>query len=60
MESKSKGKRFFRWLFFFAILIIAFITQPDKTKHVEKINDKLYELLPNSEKKSIVTRCRKH
>jgi hypothetical protein len=53
MASK-RGKRFFRFLIFIAILVVAFITNPDKQRHVEKINDKLYDLLPVNEQKSII------
>lgn len=53
MASK-KGKRFFRGLVFIAILVIAFMTNPGKETHVEKINDKLYDLLPKHKKKSII------
>lgn len=53
MASK-KVKRFFRWILFIAILCIAYLTNPDKETHVDKINDKLFDLLPKHEKKSII------
>ena len=53
-SKKRKGKRFFRLLLFITLIVIAFMTNPDKSTHIEKINDKLFDLLPNNEKTSII------
>ncbi len=54
MSAKRGAKRFFRWLVFFGIIVVAVITNPDKDTHIEKINEKLYDLLPAGQKTSII------
>ncbi len=52
-KNKTTG-RFFRRLLILAIPVIAVITNPDKEKHIDKLSEKIYKQVPNSEKYSIV------
>ena len=54
MSAKRNAKRFFRWLVFIGIIVVAFMTNPEKETHIEKINEKLYDLLPTGQKTSII------
>jgi hypothetical protein len=53
MAQNRKSGRFFRWLIFFGLLVVAFITNPDKNKHTEKLNEKLYDIVPENDQTSI-------
>jgi hypothetical protein len=55
----SKGKRIFRWLVFIALIVVAFISNPEKESHIKKINDKLYDLVPENRNKSIIEKVGK-
>jgi len=54
MAQNGKSRRFFRWLLFLAIIVTAIVSNPDKDKHIEKLNEKLYDLVPDTEKSSLV------
>ena len=54
MSAKRKAKRFFRLLVFIGIIVAAVMTKPDKDKHIEKINEKIYDILPIGQKTSII------
>ncbi len=54
MSAKRSAKRFFRWLIFIGIIVVAVFTNPDKDTHIEKINEKLYDLLPAGQKTSLI------
>lgn len=54
MSAKRNAKRFFRWVVFIGIIVVAFMTNPEKETHIDKINEKLYDLLPTGQKSSII------
>ena len=50
----KRGKRFFRLLVLTGIIVTAFITNPDKKAHIEKLNEEVYGLFPDNSKSSII------
>jgi hypothetical protein len=59
MAQTGRARRFFRWLIFIGIIVTAIMTNPNKDKHIEKLNDKLYDLVPDSDKTSLVKKIGK-